>query len=454
MSDVIAVDLGGTSLRVARVDRDGAVGGIAIRPHRIGPEADAETWWLALRDALRELGTGGVAGIALGGFTRSQVLVDTAGHPVRPALCFPDTRGEPVPGADAGTWAAMSPFHPVARLAWVAHHEPAALARADKVLQPKDFLALRLTGRAVSDRIANAWAIRRADGTVTPAPLARAGLPVSLLPELISPLDKVGPVRDLAGLAGVPVFTGSMDTWMAAVGAGVGRAGDAYIVSGTTDAGGVLTAAPAERPGLVTLPWHAGVFHTGGPSGAGADCLAWAAALLGLADAAAVTALAMQAPADAPPLLFLPALAGTRAPDWQPHARAVLLGLAPAHGPADIARAVLEGVAFADRDLLGGLDFDRLVLTGGGARADAWCQIRADILGHDVHCASGESGLLGAAAIAWTGLGAYPDLAAAQMAMCRIDRVFIARPAPRHARLYAAYRQAQGATLALADLAA
>ena len=107
MSCVLAVDLGGTSLRVARVAPDGEVLRLAVRPHRIGVEADAEALWAALVDAVGEVGTAGIAGVAMGGFTRSQVLVDAAGRPTRAAQCFPDGRAAVVPGAETGTWMAM-----------------------------------------------------------------------------------------------------------------------------------------------------------------------------------------------------------------------------------------------------------------------------------------------------------------------------------------------------------
>ena len=429
--------------------REGDIAALAVRPHRIGVEADAAKWWAALLDALAEIGTEGVRGIAIGGFTRSQVLVDAAGVPVRPAQCFPDGRADPVPGAEAGTWMAMTAFHPAARLAWVARHDPAALAQARYVLQPADFLSFQLTRRAASDRIANCWAIDR-QGAATTGPLRRAGVSEALLPELLAPGAALGTARDVAGLAGVPVFQGSMDTWVASLGAGVGRPEDAYLIAGTTDAGGVLTASPAERPGLVTLPWGDGVFHTGGPSAAGGACLEWAARLLRLADTAAVIALAQTA-GEAPPLLFIPALIGSRAPYWRAEARGALLGLDMAHGPAEIARAVLEGIACADRDLFGGLDFDRLVIAGGGARADFACQVRADVLGRPVHRVAGEPGLAGAAVLAWVGLGVYASVAEAQAVMCRPDRVFLPCVSARHERLYSAFARAQEASSLLTD---
>jgi xylulokinase len=452
---VLAIDLGGTSLRAALVTADGTIAALASRPHRTEAEADPRQWWQELQDCAAELPVQNVAGIGLSGFTRSQVLVDAAGTPVRPAQCFPDGRAEAeaqqLAGEAAGTWMDMTAFHPLARLRWVARNDPDAFAKARFVLQPKDWLGMRLTGRAASDRIANSRAIDRATGSPTTAPLQRAGLDPSLLPELLDPCELLGRVRNWPALECLPVFTGSMDTWVATIGAGVGKAGDAYLVSGTTDAGGVLTAIPQPSPGLVTLPWGPGLFHTGGPSGAGADCAAWAGEVLGLHDAVALANLAARANADEPPI-FLPALSGTRAPHWQPGARGALLGLRRDHRPADIARAVLEGVAFADRELLGELPFSRLVISGGGARSDLWCQIRADVLERPILRAQGETGLIGAAAIAWTGLGRFPSLGAAQRAMCRHDRLFTPSDDRGPVERYALFKRAQLACMALAPM--
>jgi xylulokinase len=441
MQVVLAIDLGGTSLRAGLVDAEGGVQRIAAHPHRIGVEADPDEWWAALCGLIAELDPAGheIAGIGLSGFTRSQVLVDSAGRPVRPAQCFPDGRAEPeaaaLAGAEAGTWTVMSAWHPLARLRWVQVHDPAAFARARFVLQPKDFLGLRLTGVAASDRIANAWAFDRATGALAATPWQRAVLDPALLPPMLDPQDRLG-TATMRGLDAVPVFTGSMDTWCATIGAGAVQAGGAYIVSGTTDVAGLFTPVPIEAAGLVTLPWGAGLFHLGGPSQAGADCAAWAAELLSQADVPALIALAQTASAAAP-LLFLPYLSGERAPLWQPGARGVFLGLHRDHGPAHLARAVLQGVAFANRDLLSraGVPFAQVVLCGGGSRSDVWCQIRADVLGVPVQRSDvTEPGLVGAAACAWVGLGRHPDFMAAQAAMAGRRQVF--HPDPVRQRGY------------------
>lgn len=456
MDSVLAIDLGGGSLRAALVGRDGRIVASAMRHHQVGEEADAEDWWAMLVEAVAELPRAEVRAIIATGFTRSQVLVDGEGRAVRPAQCFADTRavaeaGE-LAGVTRGTWLEMTPLHPAARLRWAKAHDPAAFARARHVLQPKDFLVLRLTGKAASDRISNAWALERRGNVRALALFRRAGLDASLVPELFDPWDVVGPCTGLAGFEGVPVMCGAMDTWCASLGAGASQPGDAYLISGTTDAGGVLADVPGEAEGLVTLPWGIGLFHTGGPSGAGGDCLQWLTGLLGQPHVASVAALAERARADLPPLLFLPALSGERAPSWAAANRGVFAGLDRSHGAAELARAVMEGVAFADRDLLGGLGFDRLLLGGGGARSDLWCQIRADVLGCQVLRTSDQPGLVGAALVAWAGLGVYPTLSAALAMLSeradvfRPDRTVIAR----YQRLFEMFKHLQAAAATLA----
>ena len=456
MESVLAIDLGGSSLRAALVGRDGQIIASAQRSHQVAAEADAEDWWSMLVEAVAELPQAEAKAIIATGFTRSQVLVDGEGRPVRPAQCFPDTRAvaeaAELAGAARGTWVEMTPFHPAARLRWAEAHDPEAFARARHVLQPKDFLVLRLTGKAASDRMSNAWALERRGNVRALSLFRRARMDAALLPELFDPWDVVGPCIGLAGYDGVPVMCGAMDTWCASLGAGASGPGDAYLIAGTTDAGGVLSDAPAEAEGLVTLPWGIGIFHTGGPSGAGGDCLTWLAEVLGQGDVGSVVALAEAAAVNGTPLLFLPALSGERAPSWAAGNRGMFAGLDRSHGAAEMARAVMEGVAFADRDLLGGLAFDRLFLGGGAARSDLWCQIRADVLGCQVLRGGEQPGLVGAGLVAWAGLGAFPTLPAALAMLSERAETF--RPdravTTRYQRLFEVFKQMQAAAATLA----
>jgi xylulokinase len=111
------------------------------------------------------------------------------------------------------------------------------------------------------------------------------------------------------------------------------------------------------------------------------------------------------------------------APIWNAAARGSFIGLTTDHGRAHLARAVLEGTAFAMRDVVDrlaalGLDTGRLRLMGGGARSELWCQIRADLTGRPADVlAAGDASAIGAALFAAVAMGAYPDIATAAAAL-------------------------------------
>nr|WP_269751163.1 FGGY-family carbohydrate kinase [Acuticoccus mangrovi] len=198
--------------------------------------------------------------------------------------------------------------------------------------------------------------------------------------------------------------------------------GRAYCISGSSEVFGLIAdrAAPAE--GLITLPWGAGMWQIGGPGQNGANALAFIVDRLAPGEAPFADRLAalLAQPVSPEPLLFLPFLHGERVPHWDADLRAAFVGLSASHGPGDMVRAVMEGVAFVNRTVLGraeaatGCRADEVRIAGGGALSDTWSQIRADVLGRPVRTFGGrEMGLAGAFAIARVGLGLAPSLAAA-----------------------------------------
>lgn len=215
MSCVLAVDLGGTRFRAALVDARGAIAhacfidspGAAPAQHPGWDEIDADAWWRGLQslaDALSaQAGAAfdAVEAIAICGVTRTQVFIDAQGAPIRPAITWRDTRA----AADVGGWLASMPashpeqaqinaFHPWARVAWLLRAEPRHAARVRQVLEPKDYLNFRLTGRAASDTVSMA----RLAAAAAPAPggadlLTAAGADPAWVPPLLDPLDVVAP---------------------------------------------------------------------------------------------------------------------------------------------------------------------------------------------------------------------------------------------------------------------
>ena len=138
-----------------------------------------------------------------------------------------------------------------------------------------------------------------------------------------------------------------------------------------------------------------------------ASCLDWAAKLTGLGTVPALLAAAESASENADPIWFLPYLSGERTPHNNPHAKGVFFGLTHQHGPAELARAVLEGVGYALADGMDvvhacGVTPQSITLIGGGTRSAWWRQMLADISGQQLdYRTGGDVGpALGAARLA------------------------------------------------------
>jgi xylulokinase len=421
---ILAVDVGGSALRAAVVRRDGtfaASSAVALEIHepRAGwAEVDPEAWWRAfLRASGRVLrGRPRVAAVCVCAMTRTQVFLDRNGRTLGRAMLFRDRRA----GFDASS-----------RLAWIERHQPARFARIAHVQEPKDWLAFRLSGAIATGEAARPW-------------------------------QQAGVARSPSGLAGVPIFAGGIDTWASAIGAGAVEPGQAYDVAGTTEAVGLVTARAVEANGLRSFAWTETAHQVGGPTQAGADCARWchdAFRVRGtLATAIARTGAALRG--DAP--VFLPYLAGERAPVWSAEVRGAFHGVDRAHGADDFLWSVMEGVAHAVRDILeiaqdaAGVRAHELRACGGGAQSDAWCALKADVIGLPVvRSRSAETGLVGAAMAAAVGMGWYPDLASAAARMARPGRRFAprARFAQAYARRAATYAAVKRQALELAGRA-
>ncbi|OYU48843.1 MAG: carbohydrate kinase [Rhizobiales bacterium PAR1] len=478
MSITLAVDLGSTTFRAALVTADGEIAHLDAIPPAVQAsatgwaECDPDLWWEALCHCANALAREApdlfsrVTAIAISGFTRAQVMVDGAGRPTGPAILWNDIRA----GETLADLRALLPethpetreinaYHPLARLFWLARHEPERLSKAVAVLDPKDDLNLKLTGIISSDPVSLARLL--AAGVVGPNGLslvAASGLREDLVPPLQAPVSIMGKVRlghpgALARLAGCPVITMANDTWASVVGLGAMRPGFGYNLTGTTEVFGLVSTSGATAEGLMRVDWGDGLTQLGGPSQCGGDTLAWLLGVLGCPDPTIFEAL-LATPRDPDPLLFLPYLQGERVPYWNPALRGAMIGLNRRHGPVDIAYAVMEGVAFLNRIVLDRAEAATQTTVcdirfgGGGAANSIWCQIKADVLGRAISVVEAqEVGLLGAAIVAQTAIGRYPTLAAAQEALVRVRKTYLpdAIRSADYARLFALYREAEQA---------
>ena len=341
--------------------------------------------------------------------------------------------------------------HPAARLEWLTAHRPSTRDRARWLLAPKDLLLLRLTGAAAADPISSIGLVDASGSYPSWLDDLVPGLR-ALLPPLGDPASIAGTTTGAGGLPpGLPVAHGTMDAWAGLLGGGVAGPGDAIDVAGTSEVVAMASGPGGGAPGIVTFPQWRGLHVHAGPTQAGGDALNWVARMLGTTLTGAL-ALADQAVPGSGGVVFLPQLAGERAPLWDPHLRAHWIGATSETGPAELARAGLEGVAHAARHVLeeveraAGTEAASLAVCGGAAASDLWCQVKADVLGRPLRrTAERDAGVLGAAmlgALAAGEVATLPELAAR---MVRVEREFTPAPDRRDVldEAHGRYREAQ-----------
>ena len=406
----VGLDLGTSALKAVLVDgadrtvADAVAPVATARPRDGWSEQDPADWLSATRTALdalsRKADLSAVEGIGLSGHMHGATILDRNHVALRPCILWNDTRahaeaaemdGDPIWRETTGN--IVFPGFTAPKLAWVARHEPAIFERVSKVLLPKDYLRLWLTGETVSDMSdssgtawldvgARDWSDRL---------LAKAGLDRGAMPGLVEGSAVSGGLRpELAWRwsmkPGVPVAGGAGDNAAAAVGLGATRAGRAFVSLGTS---GVLFAATeGHAPSAATAVHtfcHAlpGLWHQMGVILAATDALNWLSRLTGRDPEDLTSGLGtVSAPGRT---LFLPYLGGERTPHNDAAVRGAFLGLDHATDAKAAARAVLEGVAFAMADCRDALEatgtrFEGIVATGGGARSDYWLGVMANVL--------------------------------------------------------------------------
>lgn len=406
----IGLDLGTSGLKGILMDEDQGVVAEATAP--LSVSRPAEGWseqspadWIAaaeqVMDALAaKAPLAAVRGIGLSGQMHGATLLDAADEVLRPCILWNDTRahaeaaaldGDPMFRRVSGN--IVFPGFTAPKLDWVRSHEPALWGRVAKVLLPKDYLRLWLTGEHVaemSDAAGTSWLDTGARDWSDDL-LAVTGLTRDHMPRLVEGSAVSGQLRAaLAARWGLPadvvVAGGGGDNAASGVGVGVVKAGDAFVSLGTS---GVLFAAndgyqPAPDTAVHTF-CHAlpGTWHQMGVILAATDALNWYGRFVGQEAAALTGALgALQAPGKTQ---FLPYLGGERTPLNDAAIRGAFTGLEHATDRAAGTRAVLEGVTFAIRDCRDalaatGTRLDRLIAVGGGSRSDYWLQAIATAL--------------------------------------------------------------------------
>jgi xylulokinase len=436
----LGLDLGTSGLKGVLIDDGQRVVAEASSPLTVSRPQDG--WseqspadWIAAAEAVIDALPAGdraaIRGIGLSGQMHGATLIDASDNVLRPCILWNDTRAhaeaaelDADPRFRAVTGNIVFPGFTAPKLVWVKRHEPQVFSRAARVLLPKDYLRLWLTGEHVaelSDAAGTSWLDTGARAW-SEALLAATGMDPAAMPRLVEGSEVSGRVRpEIVARFGIPgaavVAGGAGDNAAAGVGVGVVSAGQAFVSLGTS---GVLFAAnDGYRPDPATAVHtfcHAlpGKWHQMGVILAATDALNWFAGIAG-ADAGALTSAlgSLRAPGKT---RFLPYLGGERTPLNDAAIRGAFIGLEHATDRDAATRAVLEGVAFAIRDCRDalaatGTRIDRLIAVGGGSRSDYWLSVIATALGTPVAVpvAGDYGGAFGAARLglmAATGAGA------------------------------------------------
>lgn len=452
MALLLGIDIGTSSVKALLFDPDAVrVIGFAgleypiSKPAPDRAEQDPDDWWRAsikvIQRVITQSGRRDVSAIGLCGQMHGTTMLDKRDQPLHPAIVWPDQRSadecvELVRVFGARRYTSIAGTLPAtgfmaATLLWLRHHDPALLDRVKRVVLPKDYVRLQLTGSVATDA-SDAAATGLFDITEkkwSAAIIRGTGLPTDIFPPLLNSAAVAGKLTTQAaealGLAsGIPVVCGCADQPAQALGNGMVLPGKATvsIASGGTV---VTPLIPADTTRIPTDP-RLHVFNHAAPDmwyilgailSAGLS-LRWLRGVMGLDNlgSAAYERFSAQA-ADVAPgaagLIFLPYLSGERTPHMDAQARGGFIGLSAYHQQGHLARAVMEGVAFALRQALEisaelGGHVETVIAAGGGTDSAVWRQILADVLGLPLQKSPiTEQAPVGAALLAGIGTGVY-----------------------------------------------
>jgi xylulokinase len=316
----------------------------------------------------------------------------------------------------------------------IKNREPELYDKTRYFLSSSEYLAYALTGEARTVFPADGFARWYWNNQV----LTQAGLDTEKFPPFVSPGEVIGTVLPLvAARFGLPpkvkVVAGGPDFFVSILGTGAVHPGQVCDRSGTSEGINACTQNQIVDSRLMSYGHPAKPFwNLSGIISTSGKAIAWCRELLRLADApySEFYGLAASSEAGSGGVIFLPYLAGERAPIWNPKARGVFMGLGLDSGRAEMARAVVEGVCFAIRDVIAvmedsGAPVKELRVTGGPSKSDFLNQLKADITGRPVlRPEVDDAELLGMVVIGATALGKYASFGQAADALVRIDRAY------------------------------
>lgn len=475
---VIGFDSGTQSVKTIIFDKDGSIVGEGHQQHKVDispgrAEQNPEDWWdcfcLSVKQALEnaKISSESISSIGITHQRCTLCIVDENCRPLLPAQVWYDARSVKQVrwvreefGAEryleiAGrlpdtTWWAQ-------KLMWVRDNLPDIFDKAYKFLTVHGFFVRRLTGEWKDSYAAPTGLLDMAELRYSTTLLDRFGIPREKLCDLIPPGEVIGYVNKQAaeqtGLSmEVPVASGTGDQQAGGLGCGVIDSRLAYLNLGTSVVLGTISPRYVAhqnflvREGVVPGTWNPEALLN-----SGYWLITWFKENFTkqLTESFEKTdvpeerldTIAGKVPPGSLGLIVQPYWLGVRQPYWDENARGSIIGWTSAHKPEHLYRAILEGISYDIRLNLEGMEKvldilpDEVRIHGGGARSGLSCQIMADVLNRDVNTVSTtEATALGAAILAATAVGFYPNIEDAVKNMTRVKSQF--RPIRSNSEIY------------------
>ncbi|MFX1411615.1 MAG: FGGY-family carbohydrate kinase [Promethearchaeota archaeon] len=467
---VAALDLGTTGCRTYIFDLAGTI--IAsdyqewnsFYPSPSYVEQDAKLWWDSIKktihNAIKKSGIDktDIVSLSVTNQRETVVPVDKEGNPLHNALVWQDRRTinqvESIKsklGLDKIyqiTGLTIDPYFSATKILWFKDEKPEIYQKTHKFLLVSDFIIYKLTGTFYTDfsNVSRTMLFDINNLRYSEEIASELEIDLDKMPEAIDCGVDIGEIATDETLFDKKtlVVSGAGDQQSAALGVGVITPGDIKCTTGTGSFILAYLSEPKFDPEKRVLcschaipgAWvqEASVFTTGA-------VLRWLRDEIGQAECMSaqegqdpydvITESAEQSPIGANGLIVIPHFVGAGAPYWNPFAKGIIFGLSLGHQRRDLYRAVLEGVAYEIKKNIEvfkelGVHPIELKLTGGGSRSDFWNQIYADVLG--ITCVRNvieESTSLGAAILAASGAGIFPDISKAAESLCKVDKKWI-----------------------------
>ncbi len=480
---LLGVDIGTTRVKVLVMSADGEMISSGYSTYELRSpgeglvELNPEVWWNAFKETLSHvikeasISPSEISTIGLSGQLNSITFLGSQGKPIRNSVIWVDSRGVDQ-AKKLGGWLDPIEYHRITgirpsafftlfKLLWFRENEPETLARADKILQAKDYICFRLTGEYALDKSMASSAgildLRKDDFAYEI--LEKLEIPVEKFPRLVSPVEVVGEVSPEAmketGLPqGTPVIAGSGDVMMDALGSGTIEENRAYNKTATGSDVVVCSGKPVFDENLRTVTYRhvvGGRWLVIAGTGVGI-CYRWfrdsfcqlekaIADLIGVEAYHLMDAQAEKAPPGSAGLIFLPYVTGIRSPLWDERAKGVFFGIKYEHDKRYFIRSVMEGIAFSARHRIDVIENDLKIpikeirIIGGGSRSRVWRRIMADIYKKTLLVPSiSEPECVGAAVLGGVGAGIYRDLPAAISSIIKIEEEI--KPDPQIMKVY------------------